>query len=150
MSRFLLIVFGVPVLLVVVAALLIPVLIDEERLLDMAATTLKKETGAVLNDISVTVEPGESLAIVGHSGGGKSTLVSLLPRFYDVDSGEILLDDTPIRDYTLSSLRNNISLVSQDVVLFNDSILNNLAYGELKKHSHEELLQAAEAAHVLG
>ncbi|MDH3417666.1 MAG: ATP-binding cassette domain-containing protein, partial [Gammaproteobacteria bacterium] len=85
----------------------------------------------------------------GHSGGGKSTLVSLLPRFYDVDSGEILLDDTPICDYTLSSLRDNISLVSQDVVLFNDSILNNLAYGELKKHSHEELLKAAEAAHVL-
>ncbi len=108
-----------------------------------------EETGAVLDDISVSVEPGESLAIVGHSGGGKSTLVSLLPRFYDVNSGEILLDNTPIRDYTLSSLRSNISLVSQDVVLFNDSILNNLAYGELKKHSHEELLQAAEAAHVL-
>ncbi len=108
-----------------------------------------EETGAVLDDISLTVEPGESLAIVGHSGGGKSTLVSLLPRFYDVDSGEILLDGMPIRDYTLSSLRSNISLVSQDVVLFNDSILNNLAYGELKKYSHDELLQAAEAAHVL-
>ena len=108
-----------------------------------------EDTGAVLDNVSVAVEPGQSLAIVGHSGGGKSTLVSLLPRFYDIDSGEILLDDTPIRDYKLSSLRGNISLVSQDVVLFNDSILNNLAYGELKKYSHAELLQAAEAAHVL-
>jgi len=108
-----------------------------------------EKTDAILDDISVAVEPGRSLAIVGHSGSGKSTLVSLLPRFYDVDSGEILVDGTPIRDYTLNSLRDNISLVSQDVVLFNDSILNNLAYGELKRHSHEELLQAAEAAHVL-
>jgi len=108
-----------------------------------------EDTDAILDDISVTVESGQSLAIVGHSGSGKSTLVSLLPRFYDVDSGEILLNGTPVRDYTLNSLRDNISLVSQDVVLFNDSIMNNLAYGELKQRSHEELLQAAEAAHVL-
>lgn len=111
--------------------------------------TYNEKTDAILDDISVVVEAGRSLAIVGHSGGGKSTLVSLLPRFYDVDSGEILLDGIPTRDYTLKSLRDNISLVSQDVVLFNDSILNNLAYGELKRHTHEELLRAAEAAHVL-
>ncbi len=106
------------------------------------------EGEAVLNDVSVTIEPGKSLAIVGHSGGGKSTLVSLLPRFYDVDSGEILLDGTPIRDYTLKSLRDNISLVSQDIVLFNDTITNNLSYGELRKHSQEEILRAADAARV--
>jgi subfamily B ATP-binding cassette protein MsbA len=111
--------------------------------------TYNEKTDAILDDISVVVEAGRSLAIVGHSGSGKSTLVSLLPRFYDVNSGEILLDGVPTRDYTLKSLRDNISLVSQDVVLFNDSILNNLAYGELKRHTHEELLQAAEAAHVL-
>ena len=103
---------------------------------------------AVLDDVSVAVEPGKSLAIVGHSGGGKSTLVSLLPRFYDVDSGEILLDGTPIRDYTLKGLRDNISLVSQDIVLFNDTITNNLSYGELRKHSQEEILRAADAARV--
>ena len=106
------------------------------------------ESEAVLDDVSVTIEPGKSLAIVGHSGGGKSTLVSLLPRFYDVDSGEVLLDGTPICDYTLKNLRDNISLVSQDVVLFNDTIMNNLSYGELRKHSHEEILRAADAARV--
>jgi len=107
------------------------------------------DTETVLEDISVTVEPGHTLAIVGQSGGGKSTLVGLLPRFYDVDDGEILLDGKPIRDYTLKSLRDNISLVSQDVILFDDTIANNLAYGELRQHSTEELMQAAEAAHVL-
>ena len=103
----------------------------------------------VLDGISVSVEAGKSLAIVGRSGGGKSTLVSLLPRFYDVDSGDILLDGRSTRDYTLKSLRDNISLVSQEVVLFNDTIANNLAYGELRKHSEEEMLKAAEAAFVL-
>jgi subfamily B ATP-binding cassette protein MsbA len=103
----------------------------------------------VLKDISLTVEAGRSLAIVGQSGSGKSTLAGLLPRFYNADKGEILLDGRSIRDYTLKSLRDNVSLVSQDVVLFNDTIANNLAYGELRKHSEAELLQAAEAAHVL-
>lgn len=107
------------------------------------------DTAAILDDISVTVEPGHSLAIVGHSGSGKSTLVSLLPRFYDVDTGTIMLDGKPIRDYTLKSLRDNISLVSQDVILFDDTIANNLAYGELRQYSQEDLMQAAEAAHVL-
>jgi len=106
------------------------------------------EGGAVLDGVSVSIEPGKSLAIVGHSGGGKSTLVSLLPRFYDIDSGEIFLDGTPIRDYTLKSLRDNISLVSQDIVLFNDTIMNNLSYGELRKHSQAEILRAADAARV--
>lgn len=107
------------------------------------------DSGPVLDGVSITVGAGKSVAIVGHSGSGKSTLVSLLPRFYDVNSGEILLDGVPIRDYTLANLRDNISLVSQDVVLFNDTIANNLAYGELRRHSDEEVLQAAEAAYVL-
>jgi subfamily B ATP-binding cassette protein MsbA len=107
------------------------------------------DSAAVLDGISVAVESGKSLAIVGHSGSGKSTLVSLLPRFFDVQSGEILLDGTPIREYTLTSLRENISLVSQEVVLFNDTIRNNLAYGQLRDHSEEEIRAAAEAAHVM-
>ena len=104
---------------------------------------------AVLSDISVSIGAGQTLAIVGHSGSGKSTLVSLLPRFYEISDGDILLDGVSIRDYKLSNLRDNISLVSQDVVLFDDTIANNLAYGELRAHSREELLRAAEAAHVL-
>jgi len=107
------------------------------------------ESKPVLNGINLAVESGKSLAIVGQSGSGKSTLAGLLPRFYDVNAGEILLDGRPIRDYTLKNLRDNVSLVSQDVVLFNDTIANNLAYGELRQHSEEELLRAAEAAHVL-
>jgi subfamily B ATP-binding cassette protein MsbA len=108
-----------------------------------------KDDVPVLHEISVSVGAGQTLAVVGHSGSGKSTLASLLPRFYEASEGDILLDGVSIRDYTLASLRDNISLVSQDVVLFNDTIANNLAYGELRVHSREELLQAAEAAHVM-
>lgn len=107
------------------------------------------EDSTVVKDVSFRVEAGKTLAIVGHSGSGKSTLVSLLPRFYDVSVGEVLLDDVPVQDYALDNLRSHISLVSQDVVLFNDSIENNLAYGQLKSKSRAEVLQAAEAAHVL-
>ena len=107
------------------------------------------ENQPTLNDVSFEVEAGKTLAIVGASGSGKSTLVSLLPRFYDVGSGEILLDGVPVERYALANLRRHLSLVSQDVVLFNDSIENNLAYGQLKSSSRAELLQAAEAAHVL-
>lgn len=104
---------------------------------------------AVISGVSVSVEPGKSLAIVGHSGSGKSTLVGLLPRFYDVDAGDILLDGVSVKNLTLKNLRDNISLVSQDVVLFNDTIANNLSYGQLRKHSEEDIMRAAEAAHVL-
>ena len=106
------------------------------------------DNGSVLQDISVRVPSGSTLAVVGHSGSGKSTLASLLPRFYEVDSGEILIDGTSISDYTLTSLRESISFVTQDVVLFNDTIGNNLAYGQLRNKSEKEFLAAAEAAHV--
>jgi subfamily B ATP-binding cassette protein MsbA len=105
--------------------------------------------GPVLKDIDVVLEAGKTLAVVGHSGSGKSTLASLLPRFYELDSGDIRIDGVSIQDLTLASLRVNISLVTQDVVLFNDTIANNLAYGQLRSHSREDVLRAAEAAHVL-
>jgi len=116
---------------------------------DAVCFSYGSDNGPVLRDISFDLPAGKTLAIVGHSGSGKSTLASLLPRFYDLDSGDIRIDGTSIRDLTLSSLRNNIGLVTQDVVLFNDTIANNLAYGELRSHSQEELLDAAEAAYVL-
>jgi|TARA_B110000438_G_scaffold55609_1_gene55663 subfamily B ATP-binding cassette protein MsbA len=102
----------------------------------------------IINDVSFTIEKGQSIAIVGHSGSGKSSLVNLLPRFYNYQFGKILLDGILIQDYTIENLRKKISLVSQDVVLFNDSIMNNLAYGELSGRSSSELLSAAESARI--
>ncbi len=106
------------------------------------------EMGAVLEEIDLVVPAGQTLAIVGRSGSGKSTLVSLLPRFYEIDSGQILIDDKPITEFRLDGLRDQISLVSQEIVLFNDSIARNIAYGALSEASHEDIKRAAHAAHV--
>jgi subfamily B ATP-binding cassette protein MsbA len=84
---------------------------------------------AALSELSLSVAAGESLAIVGRSGSGKSTLVNLLPRFYDVSSGSVRIDGADVRDYQLQNLREQIAVVSQDVVLFNDTIRNNIAFG---------------------
>ncbi len=104
--------------------------------------------GGVLRNVSFRVPAGQTCAVVGRSGSGKSTLVSLLPRFYDVSDGLILLDGEDIRDYRLQDLRRQIALVSQDVVLFDDTIANNIAYGALATHSREEIESVAEAAYV--
>jgi len=103
--------------------------------------------GPALNGVSLKVAPGESVAIVGKSGSGKSTLVNLLPRFYDVMSGSVRIDGRDVRDYDLRNLREQIAVVSQDVVLFNDTIRNNIAFG--REVSDEALEQAADAARVL-
>jgi subfamily B ATP-binding cassette protein MsbA len=94
------------------------------------------------------VPAGSTLALVGQSGSGKSTLVSLLPRFYDPQQGAVLLDGEDARNYTLRDLRRQLSLVSQDVVLFDDTIANNIAYGTLAQCSREEIERAAETAFV--
>lgn len=102
-----------------------------------------------LNDISFTIKEGQTVALVGRSGAGKSTIASLIPRFYDVTNGEILLDSINIKDYTLKSLRSQIGYVSQRVHLFNGTIADNIAYGEKGKHSQEAIMHAAKLANAL-
>jgi ATP-binding cassette, subfamily B, bacterial MsbA len=114
---------------------------------DNVSFSYERGKGAALRNVSLEVAAGESVAIVGRSGGGKSTLVNLLPRFYDVTSGAVRIDGRDVRDYDLRSLREQIAVVSQDVVLFNDTIRNNIAFG--REVSGDALERAAEAAHVL-
>jgi subfamily B ATP-binding cassette protein MsbA len=99
----------------------------------------------VLHDVSLNVQLGEVLAVVGSSGAGKSTLVHLIPRFFDVASGRILIDGSDVRDVTLSSLRSQIGIVTQETVLFNDTVRNNIAYGQ-PHVSQKQVEEAARAA----
>ena len=102
----------------------------------------------VISGISFIAKKGQSVAIVGHSGSGKSTLINLLPRFYDYQHGEILIDGVSIKDFKIKNLREKISIVNQDIILFNDTILNNLTYGELKHKSEIEIQTAIELAKI--
>ncbi|MBK8889855.1 MAG: lipid A export permease/ATP-binding protein MsbA [Dechloromonas sp.] len=102
-----------------------------------------------LNAVSLTVRPGECVALVGPSGSGKTTAANLLPRFYQVDHGVIRVDGHPLQEICLNSLRENIALVSQDVVLFNDTIAANIAYGGKRDATPDEIRAAARAAHAL-
>jgi subfamily B ATP-binding cassette protein MsbA len=111
--------------------------------------TYETRTEPALREVSLRVRPGETLALVGTSGSGKTTLVNLLPRFYAPQAGRITLDGHDIQTLTLESLRGNIALVSQDVVLFNDTIYANIAYGRLGTASEKEVVAAAEAAHAM-
>jgi len=104
----------------------------------------------VLKDISFSVSPGETIALVGSSGSGKTSLVSLIPRFYNHKEGKILLDGTDVNDFSLANLRSHIAIVSQNVTLFNDTIFNNIAYGELQDKSQQQVYAAAEVANASG
>ena len=135
-------------------------LLDERNELDSGTKDAMKLNGSVqfknvsfsygpdketLKNLNTKIKSGQTIAIVGKSGSGKSTLVNLIPRFYDVASGCIEIDDLPIESYTLQSLRSNISLVTQEVTLFNDTIENNIIYGG---HSSDEIQVAIRDSHI--
>ena len=102
----------------------------------------------VLDDINFNIEPGQMVALVGRSGSGKSTLANLLPRFYQHDQGQILVDGLAVEDYALRNLRRHIALVTQQTSLFNDTVANNIAYGDLAGAPRDAIERAAEAAHA--
>jgi len=98
-----------------------------------------------LGGISLEAKPGETIALVGPSGGGKSTIINLLPRLFDVSSGRVAIDDIDVKNISLESLRNSMALVSQDVTLFNDTIAANIGFGK-SAASHDDIIAAAKAA----
>ncbi len=102
-----------------------------------------------LSHVTLDIAAGETVALVGSSGGGKTTLANLIPRFFHPQSGSILLDDIDLAHLTLASLRENLALVSQDVVLFNDTVAANIAYGSRQDASREDIVGAARAAHAM-
>lgn len=110
-------------------------------------TYFSYEDDQILNGLSIDIEAGKTLALVGPSGGGKTTFCNLIPRFYDIDQGDILIDDKSIYDVTLSSLRENIGIVQQDVFLFTGTIKDNIRYGNMEA-SDEEVYEAARKANM--
>lgn len=140
-------------------------LLDEQIEIDTGTTALARARGEleirglkyryqdsaaeVLTDINLRIKPGETLALVGASGSGKTTLANLIPRFYQSDEGVIFIDGHDINAISLADLRANISLVSQDIFLFNDSIRHNIAYGIKQDADEEAIIAAAQAAHAM-
>lgn len=111
--------------------------------------TYDQHKGPVLRDVNFRAHPGTVTAFVGRSGSGKTSLVSLIPRFYEATEGSILLDGTDIREFRLADLRDQVALVSQDITLFNDTVGRNIAYGRLEQATDEEIERAAEAAYAM-
>jgi subfamily B ATP-binding cassette protein MsbA len=115
--------------------------------IDIQDVTFSYEQTPVLRHVNLKIRAGEIMAFVGMSGGGKTTLVNLIPRFYDVREGRILIDGRDIRDVTISSLRAQIGIVTQQTILFNDTVKNNIAYGDIAK-SEAQIIAAAKAANA--
>ena len=140
-------------------------LIDEQPEVDSGTVPLKKASGKLefrdvslaydgsknpaIQNFTLVIHPGETVALVGQSGSGKTSLVNLIPRFYRPTQGQILLDDMDIDTLRLADLRANIALVSQDVVLFNDTVAANIAYGALAQKTEAEIIAAAEKAYAM-
>ena len=117
------------------------------RSIDIENVDFRYEKTPVLKNISLSIKAGEVVAFVGMSGGGKTTLVNLIPRFYDVSSGRILIDGQDIRDVTMQSLRSQIAIVTQQTILFNDTVKNNIAYGDIER-TQDDIINAARAANA--
>ncbi|MCX5819056.1 MAG: lipid A export permease/ATP-binding protein MsbA [Deltaproteobacteria bacterium] len=117
------------------------------REIEIRNVTFRYEEEPVLKNINLTIRSGEVVAFVGMSGGGKTTIVNLIPRFYEVTEGAILIDGRDIRDVTVESLRGQIAIVTQQTILFNDTVRNNIAYGDIVK-TEEEIIAAAKAANA--
>lgn len=117
------------------------------RGIDVENVTFSYEKTPVLKNISLSIKAGEVVAFVGMSGGGKSSLVNLIPRFYDVSAGRILIDGIDIRDVTMQSLRRQIAIVTQQTILFNDTVRNNIAYGDIER-TEDDIINAARAANA--
>lgn len=116
---------------------------------DAVGLQYENQSAPALQDFSLAIQPGETIALVGASGGGKTSVINLLPRFFTPNNGQISLDGHPLSDIKLTDLRRQMALVSQDVVLFNDSIAANIAYGVDGKPDMDRVRRAAEAAHCL-
>ncbi|MEN6622386.1 MAG: lipid A export permease/ATP-binding protein MsbA [Smithella sp.] len=117
------------------------------RSIDVESVNFSYEKTPVLKNISLSIKAGEVIAFVGMSGGGKSSLVNLIPRFYDVSAGRILIDGVDIRDVTMQSLRRQIAIVTQQTILFNDTVRNNIAYGDIER-TEDDIISAARAANA--
>ena len=118
-----------------------------EKAIEIQNVTFRYEDVPVLSRIHLTVRAGEAVAFVGMSGGGKTTLVNLIPRFYDVSEGRILIDGLDVRDVTIESLRAQIGIVTQQTILFNDTVRNNIVYGDTTK-TEADVVRAARAANA--
>jgi subfamily B ATP-binding cassette protein MsbA len=115
--------------------------------IDLKNISFQYENKPVLKNINFTIRKGQSIALVGPSGGGKSTIANLLPRFYDCKEGDILIDDISIRDYSISGVRSLFGIVTQEPILFNDTIYNNILFG-FENASKEDVIEAAKIAHA--
>ncbi|PKN76512.1 MAG: lipid A export permease/ATP-binding protein MsbA [Deltaproteobacteria bacterium HGW-Deltaproteobacteria-10] len=124
-----------------------PQLLPITRSIDIENVTFCYEKTAVLKNITLSIPAGEVIAFVGMSGGGKTSLVNLIPRFYDVTSGRVLIDGHDIRNVTLQSLRSQIAIVTQQTILFNDTVRNNIAYGDIDR-TEADVINAAKAANA--
>ncbi len=118
-----------------------------KSIIEFKNVSFQYEDIAVLKDVNLRIEKGKTVALVGHSGAGKSTIADLLPRFYDVTQGEICIDNNNIKKYSIRDLRGLMGIVSQEVVLFNDTIANNISFG-IKNSKKEDIIEAAKIAHI--